>query len=121
MHSTPEKHERRFWPVRYAALVVSMCLMMVAIVIGQAPLTLSGSEQRSINETLDAFGTTLTKMDFDAFGALLTDDCDFVNIVGMHWVGKVRWRRDTALYSLPDIEAFPSTSSTRVRLCWRRG
>jgi uncharacterized protein (TIGR02246 family) len=90
MRFSTDRHARRFWPVRYASLVAPICFMIVATAIAQTPRTLSTSDKRSIDETLDAFGTTLTKMDFGAFGALFTDDCDFVNIVGMHWVGKAQ-------------------------------
>ena len=72
-----------------ATLVTSICLAVVAV-SAQIPRKLSTSDKRSIDETLDAFGTTLARMDFEAFGALFTDDCDFVNIVGMHWAGKAQ-------------------------------
>jgi uncharacterized protein (TIGR02246 family) len=68
---------------------------MAAILGGPAMMAetagaVSTADQQGIQTTLDAFGSTLTKMDFDAFSTLFTDDADFVNIVGMHWHGKAQ-------------------------------
>jgi uncharacterized protein (TIGR02246 family) len=63
----------------------------VAAVSGaQMSSAVSAADQQGIKTTLDAFGTTLTKMDFDALAHVFTDDVDFVNIVGMHWAGKAQ-------------------------------
>jgi uncharacterized protein (TIGR02246 family) len=56
----------------------------------QSADVVSMADQQGIQTTLDAFGSTLTKMDFDAFRTLFTDDADFVNIVGMHWHGRAQ-------------------------------
>ena len=58
--------------------------------IAQTASAVSAADRQGIQTTLDSFGSTLTKMDFDAFGKLFTDDADFVNIVGMHWSGKAQ-------------------------------
>ncbi len=70
-----------------AAIAVMLCGQRVQ---AQATGPVSAADQQEIQTTLDAMGSTLTKMDFDAFSTLFTDDADFVNIVGMHWHGKVQ-------------------------------
>jgi uncharacterized protein (TIGR02246 family) len=70
-----------------AAIAVMLCGQRVQ---AQASGAVSAADQQGIQTTLDAFGSTLTKMDFDAFSTLFTDDADFVNIVGMHWHGKAQ-------------------------------
>ena len=56
----------------------------------QKSAVLSDSDQKGIDVTLTAFGSTLTAKDFDTFATLFTDDADFVNIVGHHWHGKAQ-------------------------------
>jgi uncharacterized protein (TIGR02246 family) len=71
------------------AVVVIMMMGVAPVTLAQAS-TVSAEDQKGIDVTLNAFGTTLTAMDFDSFATLFTDDCDFVNIVGMHWSGKAQ-------------------------------
>jgi uncharacterized protein (TIGR02246 family) len=68
-----------------AAMVVTMAGTML-----RAQSAVPEADQKGIQKTLDSFGSTLTKMDFDSFGKLFTEDADFVNIVGMHWHGKAQ-------------------------------
>ncbi len=49
---------------------------------------LSTDDQTQIVAVLDAFSDAWAKRDMAAFSALLTEDCDWVNIVGMHWHGR---------------------------------
>jgi uncharacterized protein (TIGR02246 family) len=70
-----------------AAMAVMLCGQKMQ---AQASGAVSAADQQGIQTTLDAMGSTLTKMDFDAFSKLFTDDADFVNIVGMHWSGKAQ-------------------------------
>jgi uncharacterized protein (TIGR02246 family) len=70
--------------------VVVLMVGLASVSGAQGPNAVSAADQEGIQKTLDAFGTTLTKMDFDAFGTLFTDDADFVNVVGMHWAGKAQ-------------------------------
>jgi uncharacterized protein (TIGR02246 family) len=73
--------------IAVAAMVATMAGTMVR---AQKAGVVSVADERGIQTTLDAFGSTLTKMDFDAFSTLFTDDADFVNIVGMHWSGRAQ-------------------------------
>jgi uncharacterized protein (TIGR02246 family) len=49
---------------------------------------LSPADQQAISASISSVGHALATQDFDAFAAHLTDDCDWVNVVGMHWQGK---------------------------------
>ncbi len=71
--------------------VAAMVVMMAGKTLpAQTVSAVSAADRQGIETTLDAFGSTLTKMDFDAFSTVFTDDADFVNIVGMHWHGKAQ-------------------------------
>ena len=48
---------------------------------------LSAEEKTGIIAVLDGLVDAWAKRDMAAFRAMLTDDCDWVNIVGMHWHG----------------------------------
>jgi len=73
-----------------AVVVMAALVGSAAVGLAQTSSAVSAADQEGIQTTLDAFGSTLTKMDFDAFGTLFTDDADFVNVVGMHWAGKAQ-------------------------------
>jgi uncharacterized protein (TIGR02246 family) len=77
-----------------AAKWMAVAVMILTLAGGkmqaQTDGSVSAADQQGIQATLDAFGSTLTKMDFDAFSTLFTEDADFVNIVGMHWHGKAQ-------------------------------
>lgn len=48
----------------------------------------SPADEQAIDATMAKAHDALTAMDFNAFAATLTDDVDWVNVIGMHWVGK---------------------------------
>jgi uncharacterized protein (TIGR02246 family) len=73
-----------------AVVVMAALVGSAAVGLAQTSSAVSAADQEGIQTTLDAFGSTLTKMDFDTFGTLFTDDADFVNVVGMHWAGKAQ-------------------------------
>jgi uncharacterized protein (TIGR02246 family) len=77
---------------------------LAAVSGAQGPSSVSAADQEGIKATLDMFGSTLTKMDFEALANVFTDDVDFVNIVGMHWVGKAQ-----------TVKAHRSVFTTRYR------
>ena len=75
--------------LRFLATLIVMAGLAVPA-MSQTPSALSSADEKGVDATLAAFGTTLTQMDFAAFATLWTEDCDFVNIVGMHWVARRR-------------------------------
>jgi uncharacterized protein (TIGR02246 family) len=79
-------------PMRLSRILVSSVLIagITLSLPAQLPSTLSAADQGGIDATLSAFGESLTAKDFARFGSLFTDDCDFVNIVGMHWSGRAQ-------------------------------
>jgi uncharacterized protein (TIGR02246 family) len=50
-------------------------------------MMLSVEEKSAIAAVVQGFEDAWAKRDMAAFRALLTEDCDWVNIVGMHWHG----------------------------------
>ncbi len=49
---------------------------------------LSAEDKNEVVAVLDGFEDAWAKRDMAAFRAVLTEDCDWVNIVGMHWHGR---------------------------------
>jgi uncharacterized protein (TIGR02246 family) len=70
--------------------VLAVGLVMLSVPCARAQSGLSAEDKQAIGATMDAVGDDLFKLDFAGFGALLTDDCDWINIVGMHWAGKAQ-------------------------------
>lgn len=82
----------RYYPGMKLFRLLAAALLAGVPLTGNAQTTgtLSPTDETAINTTLDAFGSTLTAMDFDTFATLFTEDADFTNIVGMHWHGKAQ-------------------------------
>ena len=51
-------------------------------------MMLSTEDKIEIADVLQRFEGAWAKRDMAAFRAMLTEDCDWVNIVGMHWHGR---------------------------------
>ena len=51
-------------------------------------MMLSAEDKNEILAVLNRFEDAWAKRDMAAFRAMLTEDCDWVNIVGMHWHGR---------------------------------
>ena len=49
---------------------------------------LSADDKKEIEAVLYRFEDAWAKRDMAAFRTMLTDDCDWVNVVGMHWRGR---------------------------------
>ena len=49
---------------------------------------LSAENKKEVVAVIFAFEEAWAKRDMSAFRAMLTEDCDWVNIVGMHWHGR---------------------------------
>jgi len=49
---------------------------------------LSVEDKKGVDATLDGFASAWNRHDMDAYGALLTDDCEWVNVVGAYWPNK---------------------------------
>ena len=76
---------------RIRLISLSAAILAASLTVpAQNSVVPSASDQKGIDATLAAFGSTLTAKDFDTFAKLFTDDADFVNIVGMHWHGKAQ-------------------------------
>ena len=50
--------------------------------------TFDSVEQKAIEAQIDAFIASWNKHDFSDMKNYVVEDCDFVNIVGMHWKGR---------------------------------
>jgi uncharacterized protein (TIGR02246 family) len=80
-------------------LFVVGCLLLGSLG-ASAQSALSAKDKQEIDASMDAMGTDLYRLDFAAFGSLLTEDCDWINIVGMHWSGKAQVvKGHTAVFS----------------------
>jgi uncharacterized protein (TIGR02246 family) len=49
---------------------------------------ISVDEKAAVVQVVMAMKDAWNRHDMDAYGALLTEDCEWVNVVGMNWVGK---------------------------------
>lgn len=49
---------------------------------------LSAEDKSEVAAVVQGFDDAWAKRDMAAFRSLLTEDCDWVNIVGMHWHGR---------------------------------
>lgn len=48
----------------------------------------SANEQKAIEAQIDAFLASWNRHDFTDMKNYIADDCDFINITGMHWKGR---------------------------------
>jgi uncharacterized protein (TIGR02246 family) len=71
-------------------------------------MEMTPAEERAIRETVREMQATWNRHDMKAYAALLTEDADWVNIVGMWWQGK------TDVYRAH--EAFHETSFRNVSI-----
>jgi len=46
------------------------------------------NEQKAIEAQIDAFLNSWNKHDFSDMKNYIAEDCDFINITGMHWIGR---------------------------------
>ena len=53
----------------------------------EEPKMISPKDRDAVEKTLDGFAHEWNRHDMDAMAELVTDDCDWVNVVGMHWKG----------------------------------
>lgn len=49
---------------------------------------LSAEETEAIQKVIDGIGDAWNRNDMPAYASFLTEDCGWINIVGMHWRGK---------------------------------
>jgi len=54
----------------------------------EEPQMISPTDKNAVAKTLDGFAHEWNRHDMDAMAELVTEDCDWVNVVGMHWKGK---------------------------------
>jgi uncharacterized protein (TIGR02246 family) len=54
----------------------------------EEPQMISPTDRDAVEKTLDGFTHVWNRHDMDAMAELVTGDCDWVNVVGMHWKGK---------------------------------
>ncbi len=53
---------------------------------------------RSIQKTVTGLGEAWNANDMKAYASYLTEDCDWINIVGMHWRGKAAVMKAHSVY-----------------------
>jgi uncharacterized protein (TIGR02246 family) len=69
--------------MRHKFFLVSYILLICSTGVAQ-----NVGEQKAIEAQIDAFLTSWNKHDFSDMKDYLAEDCDFVNITGMHWIGR---------------------------------
>jgi uncharacterized protein (TIGR02246 family) len=78
--------------LRALALTLCCCGQLATahaqLVIPERSRMLSPEDKNEIAAVIQGFEDAWAKRDMVAFRALLTEDCDWVNIVGMHWHGR---------------------------------
>ncbi len=72
-------------------LIFAMCVAgSMATAQDKETRMLTVEDKQEIAATIDRFIEGWAKRDMAEFGSTLTADCDWVNIVGMHWHGKAQ-------------------------------
>lgn len=59
---------------------------------------LTEKDTQAIQKTVTGVGDAWNANDMNAFASYLTEDCDWVNIVGMHWRGKAAVMKAHTVY-----------------------
>ena len=65
--------------------------ILMAILLGTYPVVVAQKNiesKNAIEAQIDAFINSWNKHDFSDMKNYIAEDCDFVNIVGMHWKGR---------------------------------
>ena len=69
----------------YAILSATLCFLLTSTpAMADKPLT----DEMAVRAVVNGFEDAWNKHDMDAFANLFTSDADFVNVVGMRWVGR---------------------------------
>ena len=63
-------------------------LMIIYLVICSIGDAQNAGEQKAVEAQIDAFIASWNKHNFSDMKNYVAEDCDFVNIVGMHWKGR---------------------------------
>jgi uncharacterized protein (TIGR02246 family) len=63
-------------------------LIIILLLICSAGQSQKAGEQKAIEVQIDAFLNSWNKHDFSDMKNYIAEDCDFVNITGMHWKGR---------------------------------
>ncbi len=59
---------------------------------------LTANDTAAIQKTITALGDAWNANDMKAFASCVKDDCDWINIVGMHWRGKAAVMKAHTVY-----------------------
>jgi uncharacterized protein (TIGR02246 family) len=65
--------------------------ILIFIFLGTSSFSVAQNDaidRKAIEAQIDAFITSWNKHDFSDMKNYIADDCDFVNVVGMHWKGR---------------------------------
>jgi uncharacterized protein (TIGR02246 family) len=76
---------RTFRTIATAVLVIAS---LTSSIKAQGTRMLAAAETQEINATLQRLEDAWNHNDMPGYAAQLTDDCSWINIVGMHWDGK---------------------------------
>ena len=84
--SAPRCYVERMKTIQILILILGVAGSAAAQL--KEPGMLTAEDKQGIATTIDHFVEGWKLRDMEEFGSALTDDCDWVNIVGMHWHGK---------------------------------
>jgi len=62
--------------------------MSILFLVCSAAFAQNAAQEKAIEAQIEAFLTSWNKHDFSDMKNYIAEDCDFVNIVGMHWKGR---------------------------------
>src|SRR6187401_134360 len=63
-------------------------LMMILPILCSIGYAQNTGAQKAVEAQIDAFIASWNKHDFSDMKNYVAEDCDFINIVGMHWKGR---------------------------------
>ena len=69
-------------------LTLAAAVMPVASAQHKETAMLTTEDHKEIGAVLERFDDAWKRRDMQAFAALMTEDCEWVNIVGMRWTGR---------------------------------
>ncbi len=75
-----------------------MMMSLVLPALAEERQMLATEDRKGVEATLDGMIATWNRHDMDGFGALLTEDCEWVNVVGAYWPTKAAIMKALRVY-----------------------
>ena len=89
------------------AFLATACILLAA---GTAAAAQSQPDVQAIHRLASQFERAWNTQDMTLLGDMVTDDVDFVNVVGFHWIGRQQGVDNPAACALMNLQVLPTWS-----------